>query len=264
MKSEARIREKAENDYGGDFSKVVDVWAGSLIFKSEDEILNALEKLKDRADVVRIKDRWSNPDDSGYRDININIRLSNGVIVELQLHYQGIMDGKNGVGHLLYEFIRKNTKNADEVMGQNIKKVREISRALYEAGINGQYQTIPANLKASLRDMALALSNQTSAREAETLVNDLSELIRKTFVPSSSLRPSAAQRSPASGSSSRNSTANATSSPFSKYLSNLTASSLLGDDNNIIILYQKAAGFALRGRLLHMNGLERGRQGVSA
>ena len=75
MKSETRIREKAENDYGGDFSKVVDVWGGSLVFKTEDEIFNALEKLKDRADVVRIKDRWSNPDDSGYRDININIRL---------------------------------------------------------------------------------------------------------------------------------------------------------------------------------------------
>ncbi len=57
LKGEARIREKTKNQFDGDFSRVIDVLAGTLIFESESEILNAVEKLKARDDVVWIGDR---------------------------------------------------------------------------------------------------------------------------------------------------------------------------------------------------------------
>lgn len=42
LKGEARVREKAKNQFDGDYSRVIDVLAGTLIFESEAEILNAV------------------------------------------------------------------------------------------------------------------------------------------------------------------------------------------------------------------------------
>ncbi len=230
MKRAERIIEKVNNDYGGDFSRVVDVWGGSLIFDNEQDLLNALEKLQQRGDVVRLKNKWANPDDTGYRDINANIRLSNGVVVELQLHNRGVMNVKNEIGHSLYEFIRKNKGNNE--LEAAIEKAKNISRQFYDAGIDGTYDKADANSKASALEIARALSSQTSAREADTLLNELSELTRKTFVPSSSEIPSTAQRDDALGSSSENSTANGTSSPFSKNLNTSITSTTSLNENS--------------------------------
>ena len=46
LKGEARVREKAKNQFDGDYSRVIDVLAGTLIFESESEILNAVKRLK--------------------------------------------------------------------------------------------------------------------------------------------------------------------------------------------------------------------------
>ena len=190
MKSEARIKDKAINDYNGDYSRVVDVWGGSLIFDNEQDLLNAFEKLQTHDDVVRIKDKWNNPDDSGYRDINANIRLSNGVVVELQLHNKGIIDIKQGwgIGHSLYEFVRnpKNKSNPD--MAEVIEKVKSITKELYNAGIDGRVAQIDANIKASLSEIARTLLSQTSAHEAAIIVNNLLELTQKALYSVSNLK----------------------------------------------------------------------------
>ena len=52
LKKEARVREKTRNQFDGDFSRVIDVLAGTLIFETEEEILNAAKKLKSRDYVV--------------------------------------------------------------------------------------------------------------------------------------------------------------------------------------------------------------------
>ena len=135
LKSEERIREKVEADYNGEYHSVLDVLAGSLVFDSAEQMTEAFDKLKDKAEVVRIKNKWTHPDSTGYRDVNLNIRLSNGTLAELQLHHRGIMEAKDGLGHLLYEFIRKN-KAKDEMIPFT-RQAEEISRAVYDAGIRG-------------------------------------------------------------------------------------------------------------------------------
>ncbi|MBR0316736.1 MAG: hypothetical protein IJQ99_07715 [Synergistaceae bacterium] len=248
MKKAKRINEKVETDYNGDFSRVVDVWGGSLIFDNEQDLLNALKKLEARNDVIRLKNKWNNPDDSGYRDINANLMLPNGVVVELQLHHRGIIGVKEekfgwGIGHLLYDFIRNPKHKGNPDMKGNIEKVKQLSREIYQAGIDGSVTQINANAKASLSEIALALSSQTSAREAGILVNDLSELMRKTLAPNSSSLHSQAQRDETLGSSSSNSTANGTSSPFSKNLNIYNTSNI---NKNDAILPQK--GKIIKGR----------------
>lgn len=62
-----------------------------------------MRKISSRS--VRIKDRFKAPLE-GYRDVMMNVRMTNGHIVEVQLHLKAILDVKNGPGHPLYEEIR--------------------------------------------------------------------------------------------------------------------------------------------------------------
>ena len=210
LKGEARVREKAVNQFDGDFSRVIDVLAATLIFDSEAEILNAVEKLKLRDDVVWIGDRWNKPMDGGYRDFSINIRMSNGAIAELQLHHRGIIEAKEGsdgegLGHLLYIFTRTNRYRDDMV--ECVAQAMEVSERVYQAGLLGKLADMDAKDKASALEIARRLSSQTSAREASTLLSELSGMILKTLGPDSSK---------AIAPDGRNSTANAVPSPSSK------------------------------------------------
>ena len=58
--------------------------------------------------VVRIKDRISEPLDSGYRDVLLNLRIKGigcDMIMELQLHLRDIIKLKEA-GHRTYDFLR--------------------------------------------------------------------------------------------------------------------------------------------------------------
>ena len=209
LKDETRVREKVENHYAGKHNRVLDVLAGSLVFDSAEQVEAAFEALKDKAEVVRIKDKWTKPDDeTGYRDVNLNVRLSNGVIAELQIQHRGVLEAKNGLGHLLYEFIRSNEKK-DEMIPY-VNQAKEISRAIYEAGFQGTLSQRLASSMAHSLEIARRLSSIRSAADADILLRELSALTLNTLAPSSSesIAPD-----------SRNSTANGTSSPFSKYRS---------------------------------------------
>ncbi|MBQ6001646.1 MAG: hypothetical protein IJL18_02195 [Synergistaceae bacterium] len=210
LKGEARIREKAKNQFDGDYSLVIDVLAGTLIFESEAEILNAVEKLKARDDVVWIGDRWNKPMDGGYRDFSINIRMSNGAIVELQIHHRGIIEAKEGesgegLGHLIYIFMRTNRYRDDMV--ECVDEAMKVSELVYRAGLLGKLSDMDAKDKASALEIARRLSSQTSAREASTLLSELSGIILKTLGPDSSKSIAPDER---------NSTTNAVPSPSSK------------------------------------------------
>ena|GEM_PF-4518872 len=217
LKTKESATKKAKEDHNGDYGKVVDVLGGSLVFDTEENLIAAYEKLKDDPRVIRVKDKWNNPDDTGYRDINMNVRLSNGHIAEVQLHHKGIIDAKNSLGHKLYKFITENNKTKTTEAQNIVSKAKELSRIIYQAGVDGRLQGMDANLMASASDIVRRLSSQTSTRDPVNLLNDLSGIILKTFGPSESV-------SKISGNSSENSTANGISSPFSKNLNNVNTS----------------------------------------
>ncbi|GBO52953.1 hypothetical protein APA_754 [Pseudanabaena sp. lw0831] len=105
---------KSEGEYGGDHSRLVDICRASIIYNSYRDLMLGLGKSKEMLTLVREKDRFAKPTPAGYRDILLNVKLSNGHIAELQLHLQQIMDVKNGVGHKLYEEVRSIERAAKE------------------------------------------------------------------------------------------------------------------------------------------------------
>jgi hypothetical protein len=102
LKGRDRTQQKIEADYGGDASRITDLARSSIICENPQQIYKALGELKGQGNVVRVKDRFENPV-NGYRDMLVNVEMSNGHIVEVQLHLRSVMEVKNGAGHKLYE-----------------------------------------------------------------------------------------------------------------------------------------------------------------
>ena len=71
LKSEARVREKAKKEYGGDYSLITDILAATLVLDTEGKILDAANELKSREYVVSFIDRWTKSRASGYRDFQL-------------------------------------------------------------------------------------------------------------------------------------------------------------------------------------------------
>ena len=131
---------KSEGEYGGDHSRLVDICRASIIYNSYKDLMEGLGKSKEMITLVREKNRFAEPTLAGYRDILLNVRLSNGHIAELQLHLQQIMDVKNGVGHKLYEEVRSIERAAKEAAraltpeeAAKVDQLLEESRIHYDA-----------------------------------------------------------------------------------------------------------------------------------
>ena len=81
--------EQAQNDYNGDFLKVVDIIRSSAVFHSFDDLSMAIVALNKPGvvQVVRCKDRVTTPLPSGYRDVLLNVTVEGcAMVMELQLH----------------------------------------------------------------------------------------------------------------------------------------------------------------------------------
>ena len=178
MKSPERIIIKANRVFGGDISRVGDVWAGTLVFDTEDELLDAIIKFRQRDDIVHQDNRWSKPKRStGYRDFEAHLALDDGTIVELQLQHRGIQDVKDNVGHSLYEFITNNRHNYE--LENYTWQAGDISKRLYAAGMNGSYEALIERDKTRLRKLGENLAQASDADEASQAIAALQKFIDK-------------------------------------------------------------------------------------
>ena len=141
MKTPERIVIKANRAFGGDISKVGDVLAATLVYNTEDELLDAMAKLRQNDNVVHFVNRWTKPKRStGYRDVEAHLALSDGTIVELQLNLRMMQLAKHNSGHALYEFMTNNDKYGE--LRDYIWHACELSKRLYDAALDGSYRRL--------------------------------------------------------------------------------------------------------------------------
>jgi hypothetical protein len=108
LKGRTRAEEKIEVELGGDASRLMDISRSSIEYDSIDKVYQALQFILDHDyEVVRMKDRALTPLPSGFWDIHLNLRMPNGHIVELQLHYDKIRRYSIDEGHRHYERVRE-------------------------------------------------------------------------------------------------------------------------------------------------------------
>ena len=121
VKKLERVQEKSDNDYKGDFLKVIDIVRASAVFHTLVDLHNALLALKapgGKVKIVRSKDRVFKPLSSGYRDVLLNITIEGcDMVVELQLHLKDVIAVKEGA-HRIYDMLRTAGWEKDEVQAE--------------------------------------------------------------------------------------------------------------------------------------------------
>mmetsp|Transcript_107211 Transcript_107211/g.311428 ORF Transcript_107211/g.311428 Transcript_107211/m.311428 type:complete len:448 (-) Transcript_107211:622-1965(-) len=144
-KTRARAVEKIEGDYGGDHTKLVDVVRASAIFTTFMQLALFVEVLLEKGCtliVVRAKDRFNAPLDSGYRDMLLNVMLDGGEhVCELQLHLKPIIAIKPAA-HRTYALMRSVGWEDDSVEEEGEEEEnplgREAAAASFASTISGR------------------------------------------------------------------------------------------------------------------------------
>ncbi|MGC4894767.1 toxin glutamine deamidase domain-containing protein [Micromonospora sp. DT31] len=105
-KDRGRVEDKIKR-YGGDASKLKDLAGGYVSYQDLGDLYSALAILRDdpRLRLVRFEDRFRDPQNSGYRDVQIYLRTSNGHLGEFRLQLSPL-DKVAAWEHALFEVQR--------------------------------------------------------------------------------------------------------------------------------------------------------------
>ncbi|TYB34958.1 hypothetical protein FXF50_25905 [Micromonospora sp. AP08] len=126
-KSRERVQDKLV-EYENDASRLKDLAGAKVQFDRLEDVYGALCELAGDPGVVilDIKDRFTSPQSSGYRDVLLNLSLSNGHVGELRLHLAPV-DGVAEWEHALYE-VRRDLEALAEVGGRPLTKLEKAIR----------------------------------------------------------------------------------------------------------------------------------------
>jgi hypothetical protein len=91
----------------GDAARLHDLAGAMIQYGTLADLYRGLEHLVHRAGpaIVSLEDRFARPQPSGYRDVQLRLRMSNGHIAELRLHLRGVDDVAEWE-HALFEVTR--------------------------------------------------------------------------------------------------------------------------------------------------------------
>ncbi|OBU25161.1 RelA/SpoT domain-containing protein [Photobacterium aquimaris] len=148
IKSAQRAQQKITTELQGQTDKITDIARGSIVANNIPALVQAYELLSKEATIVSVKNRFKNPTPSGYRDLNVLVRLPNSqVITEVQLHLNEISTIKNGPEHDIYEKIQhiervalQQQRPLSEFEVAQINKLRQQSHQLYQTAWLGYLQ----------------------------------------------------------------------------------------------------------------------------
>ena len=85
-KSEESITRKVDNDYGGNVNELKDSVRNTVIIDNEQGIQSAIKDLADNPNTLRVKVQSADSDPLGYSGTIANVKMSNGLIGEVQLN----------------------------------------------------------------------------------------------------------------------------------------------------------------------------------
>ncbi|MGC9491066.1 phosphoribosylglycinamide formyltransferase [Vibrio genomosp. F10] len=140
IKSSHRAQEKIKHELGGKVERITDVARATIIANDIESLMEVYEALDRETEIVKIKNRFKSPAPSGYRDLNLLVKLpKTNIIAEVQVHLKAIADVKNGPEHDLYEVIQQIERKAAAEQRElqqfeltQISKMRNQSMQLYQ------------------------------------------------------------------------------------------------------------------------------------
>lgn len=166
LKGKSRIEEKLRNDqlkadlagksknkyYNAEKNKyntryILDIDGNTVAVENVSQVQEVLQKYSADKSVLRIKNNFANPSPVLYSDINMNLKMPNGVIVETQINTTANIVAKE-YGHSLYEVYRSIDTNMDfkrlaDKMGDIQKNLYKVSNQL---SVNGDFSKIKGDI----------------------------------------------------------------------------------------------------------------------
>lgn len=140
VKSADRARQKIKLELNGEVGRITDLARATIVAEDISSLMQAYEVLGKEAHIVKVKNRFKQPAPSGYRDLNVLVRLpKTQLIAEVQLHLKAVSEVKNGAEHELYEELQHIERSAlaqerdlTEVEVARVKSIRRLSHELYQ------------------------------------------------------------------------------------------------------------------------------------
>ncbi|MGR5238852.1 RelA/SpoT domain-containing protein [Vibrio alfacsensis] len=113
VKSKQRAEEKIAHELDGQVERITDLARATIVADDVASLVSIYETIERETTIVKVKNRFKKPTASGYRDLNLLVRLpKTNLIAEVQLHLKAIADVKNGPEHDLYKKIQKVERQA--------------------------------------------------------------------------------------------------------------------------------------------------------
>ncbi|MEF1310502.1 phosphoribosylglycinamide formyltransferase [Vibrio mytili] len=140
VKSQHRAEEKVRIELNNQVERITDLARGTIVADDVPSLISIYETLERETTIVKVKNRFKKPGPSGYRDLNLLVRLpKTNLIAEVQLHLKAIADVKSGPEHDLYEKIQKlerlamqEKRDLNEIEMASIQRMRTQSKNLYQ------------------------------------------------------------------------------------------------------------------------------------
>ncbi len=134
---------KAEREYNGDVSCVVDLIGGTCVLNKNSSYADAVEAIRaalpEGCSIARVKKLGFKSDAPGYQDVKVSVRFANGGIGEIIIVDEFIQDAKfNRGGHAIYELSRvlDPIKGEDESIEKAYTSLIKLSSAIYSSDVD--------------------------------------------------------------------------------------------------------------------------------
>lgn len=138
-KSYQRAAQKVQLKFNGEASQLTDIARASVVANDVKSLLLSYQKLGLNTEIVQLKNRFAHPKMSGYRDLNVLVKLpTSQMVVEVQFHLNDIADIKSGPDHQVYEQIqaielqaKTQSRPLNDLERASIAKLRQDSHKQY-------------------------------------------------------------------------------------------------------------------------------------
>ena len=176
-------------------SDIMDLLRATIVVNDESQIQPTFNLISQKfPNLVRVKNRFTTPQDTGYRDVLMNVKLPNGLIVEIQLNIPEMIKAKTS-GHVLYAMSR----NLEEGDPQKAK-LDAIARDLYgEAYRFAQKAISPSSAGSALANVSGGTGiSGLAAKTTEPSLSSKTGVASKaqTLAPSGTLNIPASSKEP--------------------------------------------------------------------
>ena len=144
-KSKNKYYNAEKNKYNARY--ILDIDGNTIAVENVSQVQEVLEKYSADKSVLRIKNNFANPSPVLYSDINMNLKMPNGVIVETQINTTANIVAKE-YGHSLYEVYRSVDTNMD--FKRLADKMGDIQKNLYKVSgqlsVNGDFPKVKGDI----------------------------------------------------------------------------------------------------------------------